>query len=178
MPPIREPNGLFTRLDRSVWKTSPRPCGITAASAASVRVTRTGKAKLVRTATKAARNVVSMYSQITRPKRRSSFDEPCASAPATSTKTRIGAMALSAPTKRLPNSAIQEACGKTRPRIAPMTRPIAMRRMRLIELYFFATVFRKFWMFVIEHSPSQCRRGRPSICPHSINKCSHRQNTF
>ena len=55
-----------------------------------------------------------------------------ASAPATRTKTSTGAIALSAPTNRLPNSSIQTAFGNSSARTTPSRSPMRMRRIRLV----------------------------------------------
>ena len=68
--------------------TSPKPWGITSAVAASASTSVWGNSLLVTTLSAAATKVVSIYSQTTVPKRRSSFDEPCASALATMTKNQ------------------------------------------------------------------------------------------
>ena len=67
------PTGLATKLDSRVFRTSPRPWGITSDWAASAITTVWGNRKLVITDRAAAIKVVSRYSQITVPKRRSSF---------------------------------------------------------------------------------------------------------
>lgn len=67
-----------------------------------------------------------------------------ASALATMTKTRTGAMAFNAPTNRLPNSSIHAACGTASARTAPTIRPMTMRRIRLVLLYFSTTFFSVF----------------------------------
>ena len=144
MPLIRELTGLATKLVSRVLSTSPRPCGTTSDWAASARTTDTGNMKLVIEAIAAARKVVSMYSQMTVPKRRSSLELPCASALATMTNTSTGAMPFSAPTNRLPSSPTQPAPGTASASTAPMTRPTTMRRMRLTSLYFFTMAFAPF----------------------------------
>ena len=83
-------------------------------------------------------------SQTTVPKRRSSLEEPCASALATITNTSTGATPFSAPTNRLPNSSIHAAPGQIKASTEPITRPIAMRRIRLVELYLAASVLAAF----------------------------------
>ena len=119
----------------------------------------------------AARNVVSMYSQMTVPKRRSSLDEPCASALATMTKTSTGAMPFRAPTNRVPSSATQPAPGTVSASTAPMTRPHRMRTIRLMLLYLAAAAFK---VFISKHSSVFAVRplrtffpssytGRPSV---------------
>ena len=52
--------GFETMLDSSVCMTSPRPCGMTSASAASANRSICGKSMLVTTLSAAATNVVSM----------------------------------------------------------------------------------------------------------------------
>ena len=136
--------GLATKLASRVFSTSPRPWGMTSDSAASARTTVTGNRKLVTDAMAAARNVVSMYSQMTVAKRRSSLDEPCASALATMTKTSTGAMPFRAPTNRVPSSATQPAPGTVSASTAPMTRPHRMRTIRLMLLYLAAAAFKVF----------------------------------
>ena len=144
MPFIRALTGLATKLVSRVLSTSPKPCGITSDCAASASTTVTGNIKLVIAAMAAARKVVSIYSQITVPKRRSSLDEPCASALATMTNTSTGAMPFSAPTNRLPSSPTQPAPGATSASTEPAARPIRMRRIRLVWLYFATTAFKVF----------------------------------
>lgn len=53
----------------------------------------------------------------------------------TSTKTRSGAIALSAPTKTLPKRAMPEAFGTSRPRIIPRASPPIILLMRLILIH-------------------------------------------
>lgn len=53
----------------------------------------------------------------------------------TSTKTRSGAIALSAPTKTLPKRAMPEALGTSRPRIIPSASPPIILLMRLILIH-------------------------------------------
>ena len=108
-----------------------------------------GNRKLVMTEMAAARKVVSIYSQMTVPNRRSNLEVPCAIALATMTKTSTGAMPFSAPTNRLPNSSTQPAPGTTSASTTPTSRPTRMRRMRLAALYF-AT--RAFSVFIFKHS--------------------------
>ena len=134
MPLMMALTGFATKLVSRVPITSPRPCGTTSDWAASASTTVTGNRKLVTTAMAAARKVVSMYSQMTVPKRRSSLEEPCARALATITNTSTGAMPFSAPTNRLPSSPTQPAPGATRASTAPMIRPIRMRTIRLMPL--------------------------------------------
>ena len=122
-------------LESSVRITSPRPCGITSALAASGRTSLTGNRALVRTLSTAATKVVSRYSQTTVPNRRSRVELPCARALATMTNTSTGAMPFRAPTNKVPNSSSQEAWGQAMPSSAPMSRPKAMRRIRLMPLY-------------------------------------------
>ena len=126
--------------------TSPIPCGTVSACAASTPVsTRVcGKAKLAATATKAARKVVSIYRNSTLPNLLSSLPDPCARAPLTRTKTRTGAIAFSAPTKRFPRISSQLQPGSRKARAIPMMIPHKIRRIRLVSLYFFAALFRKF----------------------------------
>ena len=144
MPLIRAVTGFATKFVSRVLITSPRPWGITSDCAASASTTVTGNIKLVTAAMAAARKVVSMYSQITVPKRRSSLDEPCASALATITNTSTGAMPFSAPTNRLPSSPTQAAPGTTSANTEPAAKPIRMRRIRLVWLYFATTAFKVF----------------------------------
>ena len=99
----------------------------------------------------AARKVVSMYSQMTVPKRRSSLDVPCASALATMTNTSTGAMPFRAPTNRLPNSSTQPAPGTASASTAPTTRPMTMRRIRLVALYLAAAAFNVFITFLLPY---------------------------
>ena len=141
---MMELTGFATKLASRVFMTSPRPCGTTSDSAASARTTVWGKTKLARAAMAAARKVVSIYSQMTVPNRRSSLDEPCASALATMTKTSTGAMPFSAPTNRVPSSPIQPAPGTAIASTAPTTRPIRMRTIRLMPLYRAAAAFNVF----------------------------------
>ena len=67
-----------------------------------------------------------------------------ASALATITNTSTGATPFSAPTNRLPNSSIHAAPGQIKASTEPITRPIAMRRIRLVELYLAASVLAAF----------------------------------
>ena len=99
----------------------------------------------------AARKVVSMYSQMTVPKRRSSLDVPCASALATITNTSTGAMPFRAPTNRLPNSSTQPAPGTASASTAPTARPMTMRRIRLVALYLAAAAFNVFITFLLPY---------------------------
>ena len=131
--------GLETMLASSVCMTSPRPCGTTSAVAASARTSVCGNSLLVNTLSAAATKVVSIYSQTTVPKRRSSLDEPCASALATMTKTSTGAMPFNAPTNRLPNSSSHTAPGQISASAAPISRPMAIRRIKLVSLYLAAS---------------------------------------
>ena len=149
MPFSRALMGFATKLVSRVLSTSPSPCGTTSDSAASARTMVCGNRKLVTTAMAAARKVVSIYSQMTVPNRRSNLEVPCASALATMTKTSTGAMPFSAPTNRLPNSSTQPAPGTTSASTTPTSRPTRMRRMRLAALYF-AT--RAFSVFIFKHS--------------------------
>ena len=144
MPFMMAATGLATKLVSRVPITSPRPWGTTSDWAASASTTVTGNRKLVITAMAAARKVVSMYSQITVPKRRSSLEEPCARALATITNTSTGAMPFNAPTNRLPNSATQPAPGATSASTTPTARPTRIRRIRLTLLYFATAAFRVF----------------------------------
>ena len=144
MPFMMEATGLETMLESRVCITSPRPWGTTSAVAASARTSVCGNSLLVTTLSAAATKVVSMYSQTTVPKRRSSLEEPCASALATITNTSTGATPFSAPTNRLPNSSIHAAPGQIKASTEPTTRPIAMRRIRLVELYLAASVLAAF----------------------------------
>ena len=144
MPFMMAATGLATKLVSRVLITSPRPWGITSDWAASASTTLTGNIKLVTAARAAAKKVVSMYSQITVPKRRSSLEEPCARALATITNTSTGAMPFNAPTNRLPNSATQPAPGATSASTTPTARPTRMRRIRLMPLYFATAAFRVF----------------------------------
>ena len=132
--------GFSTKFFSSVFITSPRPCGTTSCCAASARVTVCGNRKLVHTASAAAIKVVSMYSQITIPNRRSSFAVPWASAAATMTNTSTGATPFSALTNRLPSSPIHFTPGATNASTAPITSPARMRMIRLTPLYFFTTL--------------------------------------
>ena len=161
--------GLATKLVSRVLSTSPRPCGTTSDWAASARTTDTGNTKLVTEAMAAARKVVSIYSQMTVPKRRSSLELPCASALATITNTSTGAMPFSAPTNRLPSSPTQPAPGTASASTAPMTRPATMRRMRLTSLYFFATAFTPF--IISKHSSICVRTPRTLFCLFPKDKC-------
>ena len=61
---------------------------------------------------------------------------------ATSRNTRIGAMAFNAPTKSSPGTPIHAAFGAVKPRRIPMTRPIRMRRIRLMEFHFLIMLMR------------------------------------
>lgn len=72
-------------------------------------------------------------------KRRSSLEEPCASALATMTKTSTGAMPFNAPTNRLPNSSSHTAPGQISASAAPISRPMAIRRIKLVSLYWAAS---------------------------------------
>ena len=119
--------GLATMLVSSVWMTSERPCGTTSALAALPKDRVCGNRREVSTATTAARNVVNRYRNSTVPKRRSSFDVPCARALATSTNTRIGATAFNAATNRVPNSPIQVTWGMANASTVPMIRPTMIR---------------------------------------------------
>ena len=67
-----------------------------------------------------------------------------ASALATITNTSTGATPFSAPTNKLPNSSIHAAPGQIKASTEPITRPIAMRRIRLVELYLAASVLAAF----------------------------------
>ncbi len=151
MPLIRALTGLATKLVSRVFITSPRPWGTTSDSAASARTTLSENIKLVMTAMAAARKVVSIYSQMTVPNRRSSREEPCASALDTMTNTSTGAMPFRAPTNRLPNSSTQPAPGTASASTAPTTRPMTMRRIRLVALYLAATAFNVFITFLLPY---------------------------
>lgn len=129
---MMDATGLETMFASNVCMTSPKPWGITSAVAASASTSVWGNSLLVTTLSAAATKVVSIYSQTTVPKRRSSLDEPCASALATMTKTSTGAMPFSAPTNRLPSSSIHAAPGQISASAAPTTRPTVMRRIRLV----------------------------------------------
>ena len=59
----------------------------------------------------------------------------CARELATSTNTRTGAIAFSAPTNSVPKIEIHVACGTSSARIRPTARPITMRSTRLVLLY-------------------------------------------
>ena len=122
-------------LVNSVCTTSARPCGTTSALAALPNDRVCGKAREVSTATTADRKVVNRYRKITVPKRRSSLDAPWASALATSTNTRIGAMAFRALTNKVPNSPIHVMCGMIRARMVPAIRPTMMRMISSVPLY-------------------------------------------
>ena len=141
---MMEEMGLETILLSRVCMTSPSPWGTTSASAASASTNVWGKILLVTTLRAAATKVVNIYSHTTVPNRRSSLEEPCASALATMTNTSTGAMPFKAPTNRLPSSSSQVAPGQTSARMAPITRPMAIRRIRLTLLYAAATFFAAF----------------------------------
>lgn len=98
---MMEATGLETMLESRVCITSPRPWGTTSAVAASARTSVCGNSLLVTTLSAAATKVVSMYSQTTVPKRRSSLEEPCASALATITNTSTGATPFSCADKQV-----------------------------------------------------------------------------
>ena len=169
---MMELTGLATMLLSSVCMTSPRPCGTTSALAASGKAIVWGNSSLVMTDSAAAKKVVSIYSHTTVPKRRSSLEEPCASALATMTNTSTGAMPFSAPTNRLPNSCTHAAPGNSTASTAPTTRPSAMRRIRLTELYFSATIFATLEIVSINPKPSLLYRGMSAdnyICPRTRN---------
>ena len=59
----------------------------------------------------------------------------------TSTKTRIGAIAFNAPTNMLPKIAITVSCGNAIPKIAPITRPTAILKIKLMSFHFLINVF-------------------------------------
>ena len=115
--------------------TSPILPGDDISSKPSVRVSVTGNNLLVNTAITEARMVLNMYRIIT------VFITPPWLFPEwhkelmTSTKTRSGAIALSAPTKTLPKRAMPEAFGTSRPRIIPSASPPIILLMRLILIH-------------------------------------------
>ena len=118
--------------------TSIMPWGAAEVSAVSnpARGMVTLKAKLVNTDTMAAHSVLARYRMMT--VRNFSILPPLelASDDATSTNTRIGAMAFNAPTNSSPGTPIHVAFGARKPSIAPMTRPIRIRKIRLMEFHF------------------------------------------
>ena len=128
----------MTMLSRRFFTTSAIPWGAVEASTASNPVSGmvTLKAKLVNTETMAAHSVLTRYRMMT--VRNFSMFPPLefASDDATSMNTRIGAMAFKAPTNSSPSIPIHDACGTRKPRIAPMTRQIRIRRMRFMEFHF------------------------------------------
>ena len=98
--------GLETMLLSRLANTSVIPLGGVASAAASVSLRDTGKAKLARTASAAASRVLNMYRKMTM---RNCFPMPsvaCASELITRTNTRIGAIALRAPTNMVPRTEI------------------------------------------------------------------------
>ena len=96
-----------------------------------------GKIKLADTATSEAISVLARYRTTTLPKRRSRLDFPEASEHTIKTNTNTGATALSAFTNRIPNSPIHFCDGIRKPKTAPTTMAMAIRRTRLTLLYFF-----------------------------------------
>ena len=136
--------------------TGPTPDGAAEISAVPVSFTVRGNRKLANTAATPANSVENRYRKITYPKRESRPPEPPASDEITSTNTRTGAIAFSAPTNRSPNSEMTGMSGIRSPRTTPIARPITIRRIRLVSLYFFITFctfmyasFRRLFCFFI-----------------------------
>ena len=108
---------------------------------ASVSFNVTGNAKLTKTATTAAKNVLSIYKKIT--VRNWCFTPPFAFARelTTSTNTRIGAIPFNAPTNKSPSTEMAVACGHTNARMTPMTSPITIRRIKLMLFHLLINCF-------------------------------------
>ena len=113
------------------------PLGGTVSVVDSASFNVTGNRKLANTATTAASSVLSMYRPITVRNRLPMPSVACDSELITSTKTRIGAIAFSAPTKTVPKMEITVACGTASARIIPITKPTTIRRIRLVSFHFF-----------------------------------------
>ena len=105
-------------------KTSKSPSGATALLGGISSGILTLKIKLTIVAIAAAKNVVNIYSPITVAKRLPIFLPAVDNELKISTNTSIGAILLRAPTNILPNSAINFACGKTKPKNIPIAKPI------------------------------------------------------
>ena len=116
--------------------TSKIPLGTLSALQAVPRAIVCGKRKLPATATKAARNVESIYKKITDPKRRSILPEPLTNADVTKAKTNIGAIPLNAPIKILPMISNLRTFGTVSAKSKPIAKPQMILTTRLVSLYF------------------------------------------
>ena len=124
--------GLSTNFNRRLLRTCPIPSGeVTSVVVAVVKLIWIGKRKLMKTATRAAAKVPSKYKRIT-VLIFVVFPFLCWEiALATRKNTKIGAIALSPPTKSSPRSPIPGKFGKSKPSRVPRSIPIRIRLIRL-----------------------------------------------
>ena len=135
-PSAKASTGFMTTVFNKLVMTSPMPPGAAVSCAAfPVNTKVCGKVKLTVTATIAAKKVLIIYKKITRPNRLSIPVLDDAKELVINTNTRTGAIERRAPLNRSPKMPIGKFLNKT-PKIVPMIKPITMRRIKLVSLYF------------------------------------------
>ena len=121
-------------------KTSAIPVGAESVAALLAKIKCCGNKNDPHTATTAAKNVLNIYNMITRPKRRSILLFEDDKALVIKTKTKIGAMDFKEPLNISPKIPTGKPLTKI-PNNVPQIKPITIRKIRLVSLYFFTTDF-------------------------------------